>query len=411
MSGGGEEGAAEEYGVWKKNTPYLYDLVISHALEWPSLTVQWLPTQPHRTDPFGVHEMVLGTHTSGDAPNFLMVAQVQIPLPDDDDVGRLDDRAPAPPPAIPAVRVVQRIRHEGEVNRARYMPQNTCIIATKTCSSEVHVFDRSKHPVETQEGTCNPDVVLRGHTKEGYGLSWSPLKEGYLLSGSDDGRICLWDVSVLPRDKALDPNGVYMVHEDVVEDVSWHPHNESLFGSVGDDHRLMIWDLRSSVSDKPIHSILAHEDEVNCLSFNPFNEWLVATTSADTTIKLFDLRNLSESLHTFFSHTEKVLQVEWSPNQETIFASSGADRKLMIWDLCGIGDEQAEEDAEDGPPELLFIHGGHTAQISEFSWNKNEPWVISSVAEDNILQVWQMAKSIYHDDIGAQGDVDSSDVA
>jgi histone-binding protein RBBP4 len=33
----------EEYKVWKKNSPYLYDLVLTHALEWPSLTCQWLP--------------------------------------------------------------------------------------------------------------------------------------------------------------------------------------------------------------------------------------------------------------------------------------------------------------------------------------------------------------------------------
>ena len=33
----------EEYKVWKKNTPFLYDMVMTHALEWPSLTVQWLP--------------------------------------------------------------------------------------------------------------------------------------------------------------------------------------------------------------------------------------------------------------------------------------------------------------------------------------------------------------------------------
>uniref|UniRef100_A0A8C8VTB2 Histone-binding protein RBBP4-like N-terminal domain-containing protein n=1 Tax=Peromyscus maniculatus bairdii TaxID=230844 RepID=A0A8C8VTB2_PERMB len=26
-----------------KNTPFLYDLVMTHALEWPSLTAQWLP--------------------------------------------------------------------------------------------------------------------------------------------------------------------------------------------------------------------------------------------------------------------------------------------------------------------------------------------------------------------------------
>lgn len=63
-----------------------------------------------------------------------------------------------------------------------------------------------------------------------------------------------------------------------------------------------------------------------------------------------------------------------------------------------IGDEQTEEDAEDGPPELLFAHGGHTAKISEFSWHPSEPWVIASVAEDNILQVWKMAESIYRDD-------------
>lgn len=70
--------------------------------------------------------------------------------------------------------------------------------------------------------------------------------------------------------------------------------------------------------------------------------------------------------------------------------------------MLRIGDEQAEEDSEDGPPELLFVHGGHTAKISEFSWNPDEPWVIASVAEDNILQVWQMAESIYQDDYNTE---------
>ncbi len=32
----------EEYKIWKKNTPFLYDLLVTHALEWPSLTVAWL---------------------------------------------------------------------------------------------------------------------------------------------------------------------------------------------------------------------------------------------------------------------------------------------------------------------------------------------------------------------------------
>lgn len=36
----------------------------------------------------------------------------------------------------------------------------------------------------------------------------------------------------------------------------------------------------------------------------------------------------------------------------------------MMWDLSRIGEEQTPEDAEDGPPELLFVHGGHTARTT-----------------------------------------------
>jgi histone-binding protein RBBP4 len=60
--------------------------------------------------------------------------------------------------------------------------------------------------------------------------------------------------------------------------------------------------------------------------------------------------------------------------------------------------EQSPEDAEDGPPELLFIHGGHTSKVNDFSWNINNPWTIASVSEDNVLQVWTMAEEIYADD-------------
>merc|ERR1712113_919906 len=72
---------------------------------------------------------------------------------------------------------------------------------------------------------------------------------------------------------------------------------------------------------------------------------------------------------------DEIFQVQWSPHNETILASSGTDRRLHVWDLSKIGEEQSAEDAEDGPPELLFIHGGHTAKISDFSWNPNDPWL------------------------------------
>ena len=35
----------------KKNAPYLYDLVVTHALDWPSLTCQWFPDEEQCAQP------------------------------------------------------------------------------------------------------------------------------------------------------------------------------------------------------------------------------------------------------------------------------------------------------------------------------------------------------------------------
>lgn len=86
-------------------------------------------------------------------------------------------------------------------------------------------------------------------------------------------------------------------------------------------------------------------------------------------MKLWDLRNINQSLHTLKGHTDEIYTANWAYNSLNILASSGADRRVIIWDLSRIGNEQTIEDAEDGPPELLFIHGGHTNKVSDFTWN------------------------------------------
>lgn len=229
------------------------------------------------------------------------------------------------------------------------------------------MFEYNKHPSKPPKGGCNPDLRLRGHKMEGYGLAWSPHNAGHLLSGSDDATICLWD-TFSAKSRTLDAMQIYAGHTGVVEDVAWHCRHPHLFGSVGDDKALMLWDTRRPAADACLHKVEAHAAEVNCLAFNPVNEFILATGSADKTVALFDIRNLGERLHTFMAHSEEVFQLSWSPKHETVLASCGADRRLMVWDLNKIGDEQDKEDAEDGPPELLFIHGGHTSKVSCDTW-------------------------------------------
>jgi histone-binding protein RBBP4 len=412
----------EEYKIWKKNTPFLYDLVMTHALEWPSLTVQWLPDVEHPQQQqqsfhhssdkdtkdnsinYTIQRLILGTHTSEGEQNHLLIATVRMPV----DNVRIDARKYYDDERSEyggfggfeaKINIVQKINHDGEVNRARYMPQNPCLIATKTTSGEVHLFDYTKHPSNPSNNVIKPELRLTGHSREGYGLSWNNHVKGALLSAAEDQTICLWDVSAVTQESTyLPPKSVYKGHTAIVEDVAWHPLHDSVFGSVGDDKKLLIWDTRSSNTNKASYSVDAHNGEVNCVAFNPYSEFVLATGSADKTVALWDLRNLQVKLHSFESHTHEILQIGWSPTNETILGSAGADRKVNIWDLSKIGAEQSPEDAQDGPPELLFIHGGHTNKISDFSWNPNEPLVVCSVAEDNIMQIWQMAMNIYADD-------------
>ncbi|WZZ41487.1 hypothetical protein YC2023_037746 [Brassica napus] len=169
--------------------------------------------------------MILGTHTSENEPNYLMIAQVQLPLDDTESEARQydDERSEFGGfgCATGKVQIIQQINHEGEVNRARYMPQNPFVIATKTVNAEVYVFDYSKHPSKPPlDGACNPDLRLRGHSSEG---------------------------------QILSVIHVFTVH---------------LFGSVGDDQYLLIWDLRSPSASKPIQSVVAHSMEVLCNELN-----------------------------------------------------------------------------------------------------------------------------------------------
>ncbi|KAJ1674115.1 Histone acetyltransferase type B subunit 2 [Spiromyces aspiralis] len=165
----------EEYKTWKKNSPFLYDLLVTHALEWPSLTVQWFPDleKPEGKD-YTIQRLLLGTHTSDNEQNYLKIAHIQMPR---DDVS-LEKRKLNPDTkelggygaAECKITIAQRINHDGEINRARYMPQNPDIIATKTVveNGAVFIFDRTKHPsMPPSDSVCRPELKLVGHTKEG----------------------------------------------------------------------------------------------------------------------------------------------------------------------------------------------------------------------------------------------------
>ena len=181
----------EEYKIWKKNTPFLYDLCITYLLEWPSLTIEWLPIFEIGEDPdFKVNKLVMGTSAPNSQkapndPNYLIIAKVKIPkddiLLDISEYTYSHDKRDVPTAIGQSngnIIPEKKIMHQGEVTKARYMPQNPNILASKINNGEIHLFDINK-PYNNTE-TPSPEYTLTGHSLSGQGLSWNNEKDGCL---------------------------------------------------------------------------------------------------------------------------------------------------------------------------------------------------------------------------------------
>lgn len=373
----------------------------SRALEWPTLTTQWLPdVQAIPGKPFRTHRLLLGTHTSGQMDDYLQIAHINLPNPPAATIADYNPQTEelggfgASKEQI-TFSVVQKIKHPTEVNKARYQPQNPNIIATWASDKNLYVWDRTKHP-SVPGAESSPQATLKGHKEEGFALEWNKSVEGQLLSGSQDNTVCVWDLAKdwLQHNRVLQPTKTYTHHASCVNDVQYHPSfAANLFGSVSDDCTIQIIDMR-----KPKPAVVfnaAHQDAINTLSFHPTLDMLLATGSADKTIGVFDMRFPEHGkIHSLQGHKDVITKVDWHPSDPAIIASSSDDRRVIFWDLSRAGMEQTPEDAEDGPPEMLFMHGGHTNRVSDFSWNKNDPWVMCSAAEDNLIQVWRASRHL-----------------
>ncbi|EEQ41554.1 putative histone acetyltransferase type B subunit [Clavispora lusitaniae] len=383
----------DEYELWRKNCRYMYEFVSETALTWPSLTVEWLPD--HKIGDVIDAQLLLGTHTSGEDTNYLKLASTQLPR---SGVQR-NEGTPAPKVSS-KIKIMKKFENTSEINRARYMPQDANIVATINGSGELDFADLN---------AGKSIAHVSPHTENGYGLSWNASRKGYLLSSSDDKSVVLTDFNTLDKNDGR----VFRseVHTDIVNDVKWHAFDENVFGSVSDDEKMLLFDTRSPEKAVSCYSSVGSKG-INSLAFSPFSKNLLAIGDTNSNINLLDLRKLSsiskggEALHTMMGHGDAITCLEFSPHKDGIIASGSQDRRVIIWDLSKIGEEQVQEDAEDGCPEIFMMHAGHTGAVTDLSWCPFVDWTLASVADDNIVHLWEISKSLVEDAPAVVNDAD-----
>ncbi|KAI4292399.1 histone-binding protein RBBP4 [Pancytospora philotis] len=360
----------EEYKIWRKNVPHIYDLMYTQPLKYQSPSVQWFPTAERVENRSTVQKLLMTTFTAQTDREHLLVAEASFPdMVDEDSLTN----------ANISFRCTQSIPLPCDLNRARYSPLAPNIIGCRASGPDVLVYDYTKH--SSANSGLGPDVVLSGHRAGGFALDWSPINFGQLATGGEDNLVCLFDIN-----KGLVSS--FETHTNVVNDLSFSHFNPHQFCSVSDDKRLVIHDTREGKTATVVEA--AHQKFVEACSFSPFKAELLVTGSRDNTLKIWDTRALSAPVYLLRGHRDAITAIKWSPHYESILASASQDRRVIVWDLNRAGTVSANESEE-----LLFIHGGHTDVVDDLDWNYAEPMEIASVSTDKFLHIWKIPLEEY----------------
>ncbi|GBE60244.1 chromatin assembly factor 1 [Babesia ovata] len=400
FSGEPAEEEYDDYYVWRRNAPFLYDALLVHRLDWPSLVVDFVADAVYKSrNGITAHKVLFGTHTSNSDVEYAVVGEIKMPV-----AGVRSNltccenfngffsyhkthRLAVLGHPMPSLDIKANLVHPGEVNRIVHSPTNQFHFVTHTCFGDLLLFDYSKHP-STPRTTAKaaPQVVLTGgHSADGFGASWAD--DSKIVSVATDGSVCLWDVNApsqavedtgryVDGTKCVRPVTKFEMKDSPFNDVEVLPTRKHLYMAVSDDYVSRLFDMRTDNSSGNAQVELKSEAEVNCLSFNTFNDNIVATGESDGTVCVWDIRQPKEAMLWLSHHKKSVTQVEFCPAAAGMLASSSEDQQVCVWEIS------TEEN-------LRFIHVGHRGAVSDLSWLKaasmKNGFTLASVGTDNAL--------------------------
>ncbi|KAG4945119.1 hypothetical protein JHK87_041126 [Glycine soja] len=267
--------------------------------------------------------LFLSSQTDGSVPNTLVKPRV---------AAEFNEEARSP-----FFKKYKTVLHPGEVNRIREFQQNSKIVATHTDCPEVLIWD-----VETQPNrhavlgatTSRPDLVLTGHKDNAeFALAMCPT-EPFILSGGDDSRLILWDARlgsapVVKVDKA---------HNGDLHCVDWSPHDINFILTGSADNTINMFDRRNLTSGgvgSPIYKFEGHD-----AAWSPDKPSVFGSTAEDGILNIWDHDKVGKTTDSasskasntppglFFRHAghrDKVVDFHWNASDPWTIVSVSDD--------------------------------------------------------------------------------------
>uniref|UniRef100_A0A4X1VX56 WD repeat domain 17 n=1 Tax=Sus scrofa TaxID=9823 RepID=A0A4X1VX56_PIG len=173
-------------------------------------------------------------------------------------------------------KVLHKYKHPAAVFGCDWSQNNKDMIATGCEDKNVRVYYMAT-------SSDQPLKVFSGHTEKVFHVRWSPLREGILCSGSDDGSVRIWDYT---QDACIN---ILSGHTAPVRGLMWNTEIPYLLVSGSWDYTIKVWDTREGAC---LDTVYDHGADVYGLTCHPSRPFTMASCSRDSTVRLWSLTPL-----------------------------------------------------------------------------------------------------------------------
>lgn len=200
--------------------------------------------------------------------------------------------------------------------------------------------------IPVEEVGKSPDQVplFRGHTAQVLDTDFDPFNDHRIASGSDDGKIGIWDI---PKDYSfhnhtnengdvvdIQPTKMLSGHSRKVGHILFHPVAQDVLASSSLDYTVRLWNVETGENS----ITLKHPDMVTSMCFSYDGNHL-ATVARDKKLRVWDIRNskvVSEGQAHAGAKNQRVVWLGNSDRLATTGFSKLSDRQIGIWDAFNL---------------------------------------------------------------------------
>ncbi|KAL2457668.1 WD-40 repeat-containing protein MSI4 [Abeliophyllum distichum] len=204
--------------------------------------------------------------------------------------------------------------------------------------------------------SIGPRGVFQGHEDTVEDVQFCPSSSQQFCSVGDDSCLILWDARIGGNPVVK----VEKAHNADLHCVDWNSHDENYILTGSADHTVSMFDRRNLTSDgvrSPIHKFEGHTAPVLCVQWSPEKCSVFGTSAEDGLLNIWDYDKVGQQKESgsksssappglFFQHAghrDKVVDFQWSGSDPWTVVSvsddgeiSGGGGSLQIWRMTDL---------------------------------------------------------------------------